>query len=76
LRLQEASGLTGGQNGWNFEYNKYWEHHHHACLVRALPGYITTTQAGAMGMGLRAYDAYRLARSIRGGQLHRLPGLS
>lgn len=48
LRLQEAAGLTGGANGWNFEYNKFWGDSI-TPLVRALPGYITVSQAVAMG---------------------------
>jgi iron complex outermembrane receptor protein len=58
LRLQDASGLTGGQNGWNFEYNKYWGTTI-TPLVRALPGYITTTQAGAMGWDQAQWIAWQ-----------------
>lgn len=48
LRLQDASGPTGGANGWNFEYNKYWGNTI-TPLVNAMPGYITATQAAGMG---------------------------
>ncbi|MBP9079255.1 MAG: carboxypeptidase-like regulatory domain-containing protein [Flavobacteriales bacterium] len=47
LRLQEAAGATGGANGWNFEYNKYWGDS--ITPLVHLPDYITATQAAGMG---------------------------
>lgn len=48
LRLQDAAGPTGGGNGWNFEYNKYWGNVV-TPAVEALPDYITATEAAGMG---------------------------
>lgn len=48
LRLQDAAGPTGGQNGWNSQYNAYWG----SVItpeVQAMPGYIKATQAAGMG---------------------------
>ncbi|HMN06081.1 MAG TPA: TonB-dependent receptor [Flavobacteriales bacterium] len=58
LRLQDAAGITGGQNGWNFEYTNYWG----AVitpLVRALPGYITIGQAIGMGWSQADWIAWQ-----------------
>lgn len=48
LRLQDASGPTGGANSWNIEYNTYWGNAI-TPQVQAMPGYITATQAYNMG---------------------------
>lgn len=48
LRLQDASGRTGGQNGWNTSYTNYWGSVI-TPIVNATPGYITVLQAAALG---------------------------
>jgi outer membrane receptor protein involved in Fe transport len=58
LRLQDAAGPTGGANGWNFEYNKYWGNTI-TPLVRALPGYITIQDAVAMGWDADQWIAWQ-----------------
>ncbi len=58
LLLQQAAGETGGANGWNFEYNKYWGETI-TPLVHALPGYITATAAAGMGWSQAEWIAWQ-----------------
>ncbi len=58
LRLQDASGPTGGANGWNFEYNKFWGTTI-TPQVNAMPGYITATQAVALGWNQAQWIAWQ-----------------
>jgi len=58
LRLQDAAGPTGGANGWNFEYNKYWGNVI-TPLVHGTPGYITATQAAGMGWNQAQWIAWQ-----------------
>ncbi len=48
IRLQDASGATGGLNGWNTEYANYWASTI-TPIVNSTPGYITIPQAVSMG---------------------------
>lgn len=58
LRLQEASGPTGGANGWNFEYNTFWGSQI-TPQVQAMPGYITVPQAAALGWNTAQWTAWQ-----------------
>lgn len=58
LRLQEASGPTGGANGWNFEYNTFWGSQI-TPQVQAMPGYITVPQAAALGWNTAQWIAWQ-----------------
>ena len=58
LRLQDAAGPTGGANGWNFEYNKYWGNVI-TPLVESMPGYITATQAASLGWNRDQWIAWQ-----------------
>lgn len=58
LRLQDASGPTGGANGWNFEYNTYWGNTI-TPVVEAMPDYITTSEAVGMGWNQAQWIAWQ-----------------
>ncbi len=55
LRLQEASGAT---KDWNTDYTTYWGTTIRP-LVNAMPGYITTSQAAAMGWNAQQWTAWQ-----------------
>lgn len=58
LRLQDASGVTGGGNGWNTEYATYWGNVI-TPVVNTTPGYITASQAAGMGWNQAQWIAWQ-----------------
>lgn len=58
LRLQEAAGPTGGQNGWNTEYTIYWGDVIRP-IVEADPDYITISEAIQLGWNQATWIAWQ-----------------
>lgn len=58
LRLQDASGRTGGSNSWNIAYSNYWGSVI-TPLVNSTPGYITVSQAVALGWTQSQWAAWQ-----------------